>query len=512
MKWEIFKIAGSIAGLGGLSIVFCLFIFRDVISKNIFSKLTKKQSYNILNHIIIVVSIITIFGIIAWLISINIKSNIEKNGNNDYTISLEQLNEGVKGNTLDFKIVNNTDKTLLIHKISFDEIRSEIDPTPIIEFGYCSENKLLFKNLGWGKAIDPTVDIKIKNNQDVISKHSYKIQDITEEFSLNIQKQIEDSWISDSWKKFLRSIVLKEYQGDKPYYEINIQFLKESQSIHKPTLIESFKDEKIPIIEDKTWNDPSNRFRLEVESWQKLKKHIFGSQVPDEIEISGEIFYSGKDRYGKFYANSTKFNFYDELVCGSWATGAAMPINYFYEILFDADSRNKYQINLPISQSIKKGDTDRFNVKLSAKKSSTHKYSINVYTNLGNYSISNIETYIYMPRGSFERFKEDLLTKVFRKYKSNRLEDIGEEFGIHLPNFTHQDIVNLIERVQKETDGLKFYGTYRFLRQDGIIIPKKRWGKILAELAKMNGLKWSFYENGIMFYSENNITIEKRND
>ncbi len=68
MDYEFFKIAGAIAGIGGLGLAGVVYIFREVIRKEIFPQLTKGQAYRLLNRIIILIFVIGILGIIAYLI------------------------------------------------------------------------------------------------------------------------------------------------------------------------------------------------------------------------------------------------------------------------------------------------------------------------------------------------------------------------------------------------------------------------------------------------------------
>ena len=57
------------AGIGGLSLGVLLLVFRGVIQKNIFPVLNQRQAYQILNRIILLVTVVAIAGIGAWLMS-----------------------------------------------------------------------------------------------------------------------------------------------------------------------------------------------------------------------------------------------------------------------------------------------------------------------------------------------------------------------------------------------------------------------------------------------------------
>lgn len=68
MDSDLFKIAGAVAGIGGLAVAAVVYIFREVIRKEIFPQLTKEQAYKLLNRIIVLVFIVGVLGIGAYLV------------------------------------------------------------------------------------------------------------------------------------------------------------------------------------------------------------------------------------------------------------------------------------------------------------------------------------------------------------------------------------------------------------------------------------------------------------
>jgi hypothetical protein len=68
MDYDLFKIVGGIAGFGGVALASVVYIFREIIRKEIFPQLTKEQAYKLLNRIIILIFIIGLLGIIAYII------------------------------------------------------------------------------------------------------------------------------------------------------------------------------------------------------------------------------------------------------------------------------------------------------------------------------------------------------------------------------------------------------------------------------------------------------------
>ncbi|MGH8582528.1 MAG: hypothetical protein ACREWG_06985 [Gammaproteobacteria bacterium] len=67
MDMNILKIAGQIAGIGGLSIGVFLLLFRELIRKSIFPKLTKEHAYRLLSLIAVLAWSVALVGIGAWV-------------------------------------------------------------------------------------------------------------------------------------------------------------------------------------------------------------------------------------------------------------------------------------------------------------------------------------------------------------------------------------------------------------------------------------------------------------
>jgi hypothetical protein len=82
MDYELFKIAGAVAGIGGIALAAVVYIFREVIRKEIFPQLTKEQAYKLLNRIIILVFVIGVLGVVAYLI-VNWQNGSIRNSNHN---------------------------------------------------------------------------------------------------------------------------------------------------------------------------------------------------------------------------------------------------------------------------------------------------------------------------------------------------------------------------------------------------------------------------------------------
>jgi uncharacterized membrane protein SpoIIM required for sporulation len=63
---ELLEKMGSIAGIGGLSIGVFLLLFREIIRKQVFPRLTKQQAYRVIGLVSVLVWSIAVIGIFAW--------------------------------------------------------------------------------------------------------------------------------------------------------------------------------------------------------------------------------------------------------------------------------------------------------------------------------------------------------------------------------------------------------------------------------------------------------------
>lgn len=73
MDSDLFKIAGAVAGIGGIAFASVVYIFREVIRKEIFPQLTKDQAYKLVNRIIVLTFMIGVLGVVAYL-AINLRN------------------------------------------------------------------------------------------------------------------------------------------------------------------------------------------------------------------------------------------------------------------------------------------------------------------------------------------------------------------------------------------------------------------------------------------------------
>jgi hypothetical protein len=67
MDVQVFRTLGGIAGLAGLAIGMILLLYREIVRKNVFPALTKRDAYRLLRNIAILAWSVAMFGILCWV-------------------------------------------------------------------------------------------------------------------------------------------------------------------------------------------------------------------------------------------------------------------------------------------------------------------------------------------------------------------------------------------------------------------------------------------------------------
>ncbi|GFZ80606.1 hypothetical protein GCM10011497_06320 [Elstera cyanobacteriorum] len=68
MEGKILQVVGQVAGIGGLALAVMLFLFKDIIRKNIFPKLPPGAAERILTLLIRGVLLVTLVGMGLWVL------------------------------------------------------------------------------------------------------------------------------------------------------------------------------------------------------------------------------------------------------------------------------------------------------------------------------------------------------------------------------------------------------------------------------------------------------------
>lgn len=102
MDFETLKGFGQIAGIGGLSLGVFFLLFRDVIRKNVFSKMSQANSYRLMRQLLFLVWSIAILGILVWAVlqmrsTPSPENELSANGSN----TVIQTGDGSQGIILD---------------------------------------------------------------------------------------------------------------------------------------------------------------------------------------------------------------------------------------------------------------------------------------------------------------------------------------------------------------------------------------------------------------------------
>jgi hypothetical protein len=119
VDYELFKIAGAIAGIGGLALAAVVYTFREVIRKEIFPQLTKEQAYKLLNRIIVLIFIIGVLGIVAYLI-VNWQNG--SGGNTNHGRDVQTPTPPLATSELSGTVFDQDEKPLQGAKVTIDEM------------------------------------------------------------------------------------------------------------------------------------------------------------------------------------------------------------------------------------------------------------------------------------------------------------------------------------------------------------------------------------------------------
>lgn len=67
MEEQALKVIAQVAGIGGIAIAGTVMVFRDVIRRNIFPKLSPDHAYQLIRLIVILAFLVSVLGVGAWI-------------------------------------------------------------------------------------------------------------------------------------------------------------------------------------------------------------------------------------------------------------------------------------------------------------------------------------------------------------------------------------------------------------------------------------------------------------
>lgn len=483
---ELLMVTGKIAGISGLTIGVFFLLFKDVIQKNIFSKLGKDNSYKIIRLFLILVWSVAFSGLLVWLVlslmnnkTIEVKTDNSViktvnadatviTGNNpnmvqnnkgtihfynnenkiepswsfsisaltdsqrcdpkdkslfspDACISDEYLdyfiykNKGVLGiypnmkkikmtsygslyefkfrfPKLDLKVVNNTEKTLFIDEVILDEINSSKD-----------KNQFLLATTACQNASISMIDINRNSSIPLIKP----------KFEFNITRQNKD--ITE--KKYSYTLDLDKYKSEYGY-EINLSKYLNDIGINFDEISKLNKAYEYALSDYlhelynckdrdncKNLKSQEKKAKIHLNEYKKLglkfnekvvlnNNEVFTKYDLERPTIDGNLIYE-RYNYKDKQVKVMKFHFSDGIfLTVPWECGSAMDPTEEYTTKLRTEGSN-YNINIPVSQFIKKEEVDRFLIKLGVEKASFHSFKVKLRTTNGKELISQpIEIYI----------------------------------------------------------------------------------------------------------------------
>lgn len=78
---ELLRVTAPYAALGGISIALVIWLFQNIIARDIFPQLSRLQAYRILRLVILLSFVLGMAGLGAWVYERNIRPDIGNSGN-----------------------------------------------------------------------------------------------------------------------------------------------------------------------------------------------------------------------------------------------------------------------------------------------------------------------------------------------------------------------------------------------------------------------------------------------
>jgi predicted alpha/beta hydrolase family esterase/tetratricopeptide (TPR) repeat protein len=293
---------------------------------------------------------------------------------------------------LDLRIVNNSNKTVYITDIFIEVEKSSLDPYPVLVIPGEEPNALhvLLVNDGWGEVQNAIVRFNLIPKGypitfDGVYNHEISIGNFIDAYNLDLSDALQSIGVDVGF-----------INGFNSYEE-------QYQSIHKKMgrFLSSFKE----FIKSKNDED----YKRLVNALGVFQYSDTQSRTPFPAVVYGEISFTGRTVEQELKSNTIKFSSeFTLLIPGGY--GAPGGPSYQYAAKLDTD-REKYQVRIQgngssVSQYLKSGDVDRFNVRVGVLKSSLHKFCIRLVYN-DNQSILSSPIYlkIFVPKSEADSIR-----------------------------------------------------------------------------------------------------------
>jgi hypothetical protein len=286
---------------------------------------------------------------------------------------------------LDFKIVNNSNRTVFLTEVCFNIEYSRLDPFPLLVVMSDHRIPLKFRisNDGWGHVTNCQAKFHLTpfgRSNDTLElcdsyPHEVRIDDFLEDIIVDISSAFEEEGLN-----------LTALRSSKERFGSYIR-------------LEDLGEE---ILEDL---DPfrGNDF---LENYGAI--------------VTGELIYKYIDGRGKKREHKVKFSTY-VYIFYSAPNGMMLPPTYQYATKFDVDRAN-YLRSVEISHVLKPGEADRFTIKIGTNKSSIHSFTVSLLHNAGQVLESQkIELTTFVPRLSAKSVEDEPNLKPVTKLRKHAL-------------------------------------------------------------------------------------------
>ncbi|HEX8516025.1 MAG TPA: hypothetical protein VF868_07480 [Bacteroidia bacterium] len=270
--------------------------------------------------------------------------------------------------TLDFKITNNSDKTLFFTKAVFSVSRSRPDQFPIILIHKGYGMNFPITNIGWGKVFNCTLFFNLE----------------TSDSPTDFQKGFKNQLSLGNFEKYPKNTDLTSYFKALGVKTEIIQngYISSSLGLGEGsyTIIDGTGKEK--AISEKDYEE-----------------RILDARGPfkdGSSKIFGEIHYEGINAAGKI--SKEKVQFEGIIVLGEPGVGMPAPPSFVYDLNLESNKDN-YKREVPLSQAIKSNEFDRFNIRICAPQSSRHQCNLTLFYNDNRqFTIPNISLNYFMTK------------------------------------------------------------------------------------------------------------------
>jgi predicted alpha/beta hydrolase family esterase/tetratricopeptide (TPR) repeat protein len=293
---------------------------------------------------------------------------------------------------LDLRIVNNSNKTIYVTDIFIEVEKSALDPYPVLVIPGEEPNALHVRliNDGWGEV------------QNAVVKFNLIPKGYPTTFNESYNHEINIGNFIDSYNLDL-SDTLRGIGVDVDFINGFNKEEEQYKSIH--TKMGSFLGNFKEFIKNKDDED----YKRLVNALGIFQNSDTQSRPPFPAVIYGEISFSGRTVEQELKSNIVKFSSeFTLLVPGGY--GAAGGPSYQYAAKLDFD-REKYQVRVQgngssVSQYLKPGDIDRFNIRLGVLKSSLHKFFVRLVYNDNQIILSSpISLKIFVPKSEADSIR-----------------------------------------------------------------------------------------------------------